>query len=469
MDRKLEAYGNSNAYPFHMPGHKRNAWDFPNPYKIDITEITGFDNLHHPSDILKEFEQRWANLYGAGQAYFMVNGSTGGILTAVFSSLGPNEELLLARNCHGSAYHGAFLKDVKVHYIYPKLIKTAAGTISGQISPKDLEESLKRNPKIKAVLFTSPTYEGVISDVKALAEIAHSYGVKVIVDCAHGAHFGICNSPYENPVTLGADLVIVSLHKTLPAFTSTALLLKSKDCSIEEEQIRFYLDCFETSSPSYILMASAAKCLRFLEEEGQSTFLEYEKKLKRFYEETKNLKKIKVLENLHKNHESHRITSPRDLGKILISGEGYLLGSHIFKRLSEEFYLELEMSAGGYCLAMTSIMDSDEGLNRLKKALYEIDDTVGEKRKFNMEDFTYPKPLKVLSMKDAMEQKRVIRPLESAKDCISAGFVEFYPPGIPILAPGELITGEIIRTIEAGIKGNLSVLGVSEKGIYIVD
>ena len=466
MDKKLETYGDSDAYPFHMPGHKRMEWEFPNPYKIDITEITGFDNLHHPSDILKDFEQRWAKLYKAHEAYFMVNGSTGGILTAIFSCLGPNDELLLARNCHGSAYHGAFLKDAKVHYIYPKLIKTSAGTVSGEIRPKDLEKALKENPKIKAVLFTSPTYEGVISDVKELSLIAHSYGVKVIVDCAHGAHFGICNSPYDNPITLGADLVIVSLHKTLPAFTSTALLLKSGDCGLEEERIRFYLDCFETSSPSYILMASGAKCLRYLEEQGREAFRVYEKRLKKFYKETKDLKNIKVLGGLGDDKDSPK---SRDMGKILISGEGYLLGSELFQRLSEEYGLELEMSAGGYSLAMTSIMDREDGFERLKKALFEIDSSVKKTGKYHIEDFTYPKPIQVLSMKEAMEEKRILRPIESAKDCISAGFVEFYPPGIPILAPGELITGDVIRTIKAGKDGNLKVLGVSDKGIYIVD
>lgn len=469
MDKKLEEYGKSGAYPFHMPGHKRNAFDFPNPYTVDITEITGFDNLHHPTGILEEFEKKWAALYGAKEAYFMVNGSTGGILTAVCAALGPNEELLLARNCHSSAYHGAFLKDVKVHYIYPELIKTAAGTISGEILPENLEKALKNNPKIKAVLFTSPTYEGIISDVEKLSKVAHENGAKVIVDCAHGAHFGICNSPYKNPVTIGADLVIVSLHKTLPALTGTALLLKSNDCKVSEEKIRFYLDCFETSSPSYVLMASGAKCQRFLEQEGKSAFQKYEKNLEKFYRDTEDLVHIKMLSQKNYTKEPHRKPLWRDRGKLLISGEGYLLGSEIFKRLSKDFLLEPEMAAGGYCLAMTSVMDSPEGFRRLSKALHEIDLTVKGKKSIETEGFTYPKPIKVMSIKDALEQNHIRRPLVNAKDCVSAGFVEFYPPGIPLLAPGELVTGEIIRTLEAGIKGNLNVLGVSEKGISIVD
>ncbi|MCR5545118.1 MAG: aminotransferase class V-fold PLP-dependent enzyme [Lachnospiraceae bacterium] len=458
IDKKLETYSKTDNYPFHMPGHKRQAFEFENPYKIDITEITGFDNLHHPEEELKDLEEGWAKLYGAAEAFFMVNGSTGGILTAIFSAIGAEDELLLARNCHGSAYHGAYLKDTKVHFIYPEFIETKGGTISGGISPKKLEDILKANGKIKAFLLTSPTYEGIISNVSKLAEVAHRFGVILIVDGAHGAHLGICNSKYENPIQQGADLVILSLHKTLPAFTSTALLLKSKGCKINNETIRFYLDCFETSSPSYILMASGAKCLRYLEEEGKKAFLNYEKRLEDFYRDCKDLTFLKLLDRKDK-----------DAGKIVISGEGYVSGQEIFSKLRDEFHLELEMAAGGYCIAMTSIMDQKEGFHRLKEALFSIEQEIKENQRISLEAFTYPKTVSVLSMKEAIEGQKVRRPLESALNCISAGFVDFYPPGIPILAPGELITEEIIKTIKAGMKGNLNVEGCSDKGILIVE
>ena len=462
MDQKLEEYGRGNTYPFHMPGHKRQPFSFPNPYTVDITEITGFDNLHHPTEDLADMERRWARLYNAKNAFFMVNGTTGGILTAVFSALKKGEELLLARNCHGSAYHGALLKDTKVHYIYPSFIQDASGVICGEISPKEMERCLQKHPKIKAVLFTSPTYEGVISDIRTLADIAHSYGVRVIVDAAHGAHFGICNSTYENPVTQGADLVVVSLHKTLPSLTQTALLLTSKDCDIPEEEIRFYLDCFETSSPSYVLISSGMKCLRYLEEKGEEAFSNYKALLDSFYEETKSLAHIKLLKNTKETPMN------KDFGKLVILGEGYISGTELFRRLRDEFDLELEMAATGYCIAMTSIMDTKEGLLRLKEALFFIDKDL-KKQKKNKEDRNYPKTLQVMSMKDAVEGTKRRRPLEATKDCVSAGFVSFYPPGIPILAPGELITDEVIRSIKRGQRAGLNVMGITQEGILIVD
>ena len=222
LDQKLEQYGNSDVYPFHMPGHKRVSLGFGDPYLSDITEITGFDNLHQPEGEIKTLQDEWAKLYGAKEAFVMVNGSTGGILASIFSAIKSEEELLIARNSHRSVYHGAYLRNATLRYLYPQSIETAGGAIAGEILSKNLEETLEQNPDIKAVLCTSPTYEGVVSDIFALAEIAHNHGATLIVDCAHGAHFGLDEDSFPNPITQGADLVITSLHKTLPAFTSTA-------------------------------------------------------------------------------------------------------------------------------------------------------------------------------------------------------------------------------------------------------
>ena len=458
IDEKLEAYSEMDYYPFHMPGHKRHPLDFKNPYEIDITEIPGFDNLHEPTEDLLELEKQWAQLYGAKEAFVMVNGSTGGNLTAMFSALEPGGELLMARNCHSSVYRGAYLKNVKVHYIYPELISVDGGEISGKILPEDLEKILDENPKIQVFLLTSPTYEGIISDIENLVKIAHTKGVKVIVDCAHGAHFGLFDSPYQNPITLGADLVVLSLHKTLPAFTSTALLLKGKDSQISTEKIRFYLDCFETSSPSYVLVSSVAKCYKYLEKSGKSAFVKYRDNLNEFYKETKGLNKLKILS-----------FDDMDKGKLLISTGGYLTGPKLAEQLREDYHIETEMSCESYCLAMTSIMDTKEGFCRLSRALLEIDAKLSKSNKKTESIITYPKPISVMSMKEAIEGNQSYRNFENSKDCVSAGFVGFYPPGIPILTPGELITGEILRIIKAGMEKGLIVTGLEDRGILIVD
>ena len=219
LDQKLTEYGKSDIYPFHMPGHKRRKFDFPNPYEIDITEIDGFDNLHHAEEILKEAQQRAADLYGAQRSFYLINGSTCGILAAVSACTQKHDKILMARNCHKAVYHAVFLKELQAEYLYPKVNDYG---IQGQITPEQVEDAFLKHPDITAVLITSPTYEGVVSDVAGIAKIAHAHGVPLIVDEAHGAHFGFSEGFPKEAGKEGADLVIMSLHNTLPSFKQTA-------------------------------------------------------------------------------------------------------------------------------------------------------------------------------------------------------------------------------------------------------
>ena len=206
---KLKEYKDSDYYPFHMPGHKRNGdmteKILADVYGLDITEIDGFDNLHQTVGILKREQEKAARLYGAEQTYFLVNGSTGGILSAIGAVTEKGGRLLMGRNCHKSVYHGAYLQELEVSYLYPELLEygmtgttavagtgngTITGTIAGAVVPESVEEKLRKEPDIGAVLITSPTYEGVVSDVRKIAAIAHRYGKPLVVDEAHGAHFG---------------------------------------------------------------------------------------------------------------------------------------------------------------------------------------------------------------------------------------------------------------------------------------
>ena len=204
----------SDMYPFHMPGHKRRLDCDINPYTYDITEIDGFDNLHAAEGIIKEAEERAAALWGAKSSFFLVNGSTCGILAALSAALPKKGHLLMARNSHKAAYHAAYLRELQVTYLYP--VFTEFG-IQGGILPEQVEAALEADESIEAVFLTSPTYDGIVSDIEKIAEIAHQHGIPLIVDEAHGAHLGF--HPYfpKSAITLGADVVIQSLHKTLPA------------------------------------------------------------------------------------------------------------------------------------------------------------------------------------------------------------------------------------------------------------
>lgn len=463
LDQKLIEYTQSNIYPFHMPGHKRRPIDFPNPYTIDITEIDGFDNLHHAEEILRDAQQRAAELYGAKRSFYLVNGSTCGILAAICAAAPKKSRILVARNSHKAVYHGIFLNEYDAVYLYPEVADIG---IQGQITADAVEEKLTLYPDIAAVVITSPTYDGVVSDIRSIAETVHRRGIPLIVDEAHGAHFGFGGGFPENAVKLGADVVIVSLHKTLPSFTQTALLHVCSD-RIKEKDIAKYLGIFETSSPSYIFMAGMEKCIRMVKDEGQELFSNYRKLLDDFYAKAGKLAQIHVLT---KADLSERESYAFDDGKILMFPDpDYLNGKELYDMLLSEYRLQMEMVTDKYVVAMTSIMDTQEGFDRLIHALYDIDRKLGQKKNTKSaakleSRSVYTENKKMMQMRDAEDAPQQEIPLEESVGKVSAGFVFLYPPGIPIIVPGEEISGKFVKDMKQCIQLGLDVEGLSPDG-----
>lgn len=463
LDQKLIEYTQSNIYPFHMPGHKRRPIDFPNPYTIDITEIDGFDNLHHAEEILRDAQQRAAELYGAKRSFYLVNGSTCGILAAICAAAPKKSRILVARNSHKAVYHGIFLNEYDAVYLYPEVADIG---IQGQITADAVEEKLTLYPDIAAVVITSPTYDGVVSDIRSIAETVHRRGIPLIVDEAHGAHFGFGGGFPENAVKLGADVVIVSLHKTLPSFTQTALLHVCSD-RIKEKDIAKYLGIFETSSPSYIFMAGMEKCIRMVKDEGQELFSNYRKLLDDFYAKAGKLAQIHVLT---KADLLERESYAFDDGKILMFPDpDYLNGKELYDMLLSEYRLQMEMVTDKYVVAMTSIMDTQEGFDRLIHALYDIDRKLGQKKNTKSaakleSRSVYTENKKMMQMRDAEDAPQQEIPLEESVGKVSAGFVFLYPPGIPIIVPGEEISGKFVKDMKQCIQLGLDVEGLSPDG-----
>ena len=327
LDQKLLRYSQSNCYPFHMPGHKRAPLEFPNPYAIDITEIDGFDNLHYAQGILKDAQNRAAELYGAQETFYLINGSTAGILSAVSAALPRLGTMLMSRNSHRSVYHAAFLRELETVYLLPAATKFG---ISGSVSPAHVAQALEDLPQISAVFITSPTYDGVVSDIRTIAEIVHAYHLPLIVDEAHGAHFSFSETFPESALDCGADLVIHSLHKTLPSLTQTALLHVNSD-RIDKTALRRFLSIYQSSSPSYLLMASIEQCMRFLKEEGSTQMSEFTLKLNNFYKQAKSLKHLKVFD---KSSCSAEECFDHDISKILISiGDSGISAKKLYQKL----------------------------------------------------------------------------------------------------------------------------------------
>ena len=467
----LEAYGRGDTYPFHMPGHKRRLGpeQLQNVIAMDITEIDGFDNLHDPQGILRDAQERAAHLYHSEETYFMVNGSSGGLLAAIAACCRNGGEIAVARNCHQSVYHALEIQQLQPVYIYPQF-NTCTEICEGTY-PQDVEKLWITNPNIQAIVITSPTYEGVVSDIRKICQIAHTHKTPVIVDEAHGAHLTF--HPYfpESAVDCGADLVIQSTHKTLPMLTQTALIHVNGSL-VDRDRIRRMLRVYQTSSPSYLLMGSIDAGLRLIADQKEALLSEYTDRL----EDLRScLKQLKHLTLFDEEMLTPGAFAAYDRSKLLIlTQKSSLTGPALHQLLLQHFHLQMEMVSAGAVLAMTSIGDDDEGYDRLKNALYRIDREAGPApaERNLLPGFSSAKCL--LPIYDAALAKRKAVKLAEAAGSVSASYIYLYPPDIPIVTPGEQLTDEIINILTYYIKAGLSVKGVETRDkqdpvVYIVD
>lgn len=442
---RLAAYGASDCYGFHMPGHKRklDLFEGISPYQIDITEIDGFDDLHHAAGILKEAQELAAEVYRAEETHFLVNGSTVGILAAILGTTRRGDEILVARNCHKAVYHAVELRELRPIYVYPGFDPETQ--LNTEISAEDIRHMLEEHPGVRAAVIVSPTYDGVVSDVESIAEAVHAHGIPLIVDEAHGAHFGF--HPYfpENSNSRDADVVIHSLHKTLPSLTQTALL-HMNGTRADRRRIRKYLHMLESSSPSYVLMASMDACVRLLSEHREECFGSYVEMLKRTRRKLQSLKNLQLAE--------HASMEP---SKIVISVKGTGLSSReLYRKMAEEYHLQPEMRAGSYVLFMTSVGDTEEGMRRLAEALKRADRQItrcqeADQRQKGTEpsgNGKYPRQEMVMTPGEA-EAMREQKPsyLQSLPRGESVGetameYAYLYPPGCPLIVPGERVSQE---------------------------
>ena len=495
---RLSTYAASDAYPFHMPGHKRQVkmgiTSVPNPFSVDITEIDGFDNLHHAEGILKDAMETAAAIYGADRSWYLVNGSTCGILSAVFAATENGGKILTARNCHKAVYHAICLNRLEAEYLYPEEITEFR--INGGIRAEDVRKALEKDAmrcagnsgdvrgkitKIQAVLITSPTYEGVVSDIRAIADAAHEYGIPLIVDEAHGAHLEYadqCHSFPKSALEYGTDIVIQSLHKTLPCFTQTAILhVKGK--LVDQDRISRYLSMFQTSSPSYLFMAGMERCIRYMDGDGRNEMIRYEKRLERFMERMEGLQVLEVLDR--EICGKYRTVAGWDPSKIVVStmrAEDFH-GEELAETLRRKYHLEMEMTAPEYVIAMTSLMDTEEGFERLGTALLEIDGVLrrrmesGRKEKAASEtpeglESKLSHPVRRMLICEAMDADTERTAFQDTVGKVSAEFVYLYPPGIPIIAPGEVFTDAIVEKIMAYKAAGLLVQGPADPDADVI-
>ena len=538
----------------HMPGHKRNVQLLGNklPIDKDITEIDGFDDLHDAQDLLKRVQDEAARLYGVEKSYMLIGGSTCGILAGIYAALkGRNPKIIMARECHKAVYHAVEINNLEAVYLYSALgengillndytrtkgieaegVKVAEGAkvaeeskvaegskkaevsrVSGVSKAAECEEknaadvasykrTLEENKDAALLVLTSPNYEGIIcKNLKEIIELAHSYKIPVLVDEAHGAHLLLDEELKESDaISCGADLVVMSLHKTLPAMTQTALLHLQGDL-IKAENVDHALDVFETSSPSYILMASVAECIEYVKNEGKHRYGKYKECLEEFYAECRKLKHIRLLDG-----EMLKGVK-KDTGKVVILGQG----RKIAECLRENYKMETEMSSTCYALAMTTLCDKKEDIDSLLMALRDMDEkypelgdatitkscTIAPEKRMSIREALLADgkrgEIGLISLSTAVDEKtdakteasdEVIAKMEDGetgalaankvkkadgetiytkagsdtKEMVSLEYIGAYPPGIPLVVPGEVITRELLEEIK----------GLEKAGIYV--
>lgn len=446
--KALQDHTEQCYYPFHMPGHKGGRLGiFTEILQQDITEIKGFDNLHQPEGILLESQKKCANIFGAEESFFLVNGSTSGILSAVLSACSEGEEIIVARNCHKSVYSALVLSGAKPVYILPESIPQS--DFLGSVSLKQVQNAITKNTK--AVIITSPTYEGITSDIQAISNFVHKKGILLIVDEAHGSHMKFHDFFPRTALEQHADIVIQSLHKTLPCPTQTAVLHIQGNI-VNRERLRQALAMVQTSSPSYIFLSAIDACCDWLQKEGKAAFEDYIKKLEWIYKQSEYWKNIVLFKQCNYY---------RDKGKLILQlPKMQMTGIELNDILIKKYHLILEMGYLSYSIAMTSPADTQKGFHMLAYALAQIDNNIcNMKSKVILPKTKNILPIiKCLPRKAFFAQKKEISFSESVGD-VSGEFVIPYPPGIPIIAPGELITEEQIKQINILKKANISFVG----------
>lgn len=407
-------------HSFHMPGHKRNGALFPSmPLSKDITEIKGADNLHNPKGIIKDSMDEAARLWKTKRSFYLVNGSTCGILAGLATLCKRGDKVLVARNCHRSVFHGIELLGLSPIYVLPEYIQEIG--VYGAVSPQGVKDALERNSGIKALVITSPSYEGVISDVKEISALCKKNGVKLMADEAHGAHLDL--SPYFTGGSIlgGADISVQSLHKTLPALTQTAILHVNSD-EVDVERLMHKLRVFETSSPSYLLMQSAEHSVETAK--NQALFKRWHDCVTAVEEKTAGFKKLKTALKDYR----------RDPSKLVFTGvDGIELGE-----LMRKHNVEPELVSHSHIIAMTGMGNTHADYKALMDALEEAERTLNAVQA----DFTPPAYCygnAFCGIEEALDAPSVALPPKACVGRIAAEYVWAYPPGVPLLIPGESI------------------------------
>ncbi len=444
--RALLKYAEDMTIPFHVPGHKqgRGNKELENLLgstclNIDLTCLEDTDNICNPVGVIKEAQDLAAQIYGAQEAYFLTNGTTSGIQAMIMSVCEPGDKIIIPRNAHKSAIGGVILSGAEPVYIEPE-IDEYYGIAMG-IRPEALREALVTNPGVKAVFVVNPSYYGIASDLTSIVEIAHSFDIPVIVDEAHGAHLPFDDRLPVSAMEAGADLSASSTHKLGGSLTQSSILLQQGNL-VDPKRVKSTLNLTQTTSPSYILLASLDIARKQLAQHGREMIgRTYDLAVKA----RKQLSQVPGLQVLGPEIIGQKGCVALDPTKIVVNVRALgLSGYEVEKILRKKYRIQLELSDLFNIIALVSIGDNEETINALVGALTEIAEACSLN---NVVKYFTPVPSipeSVISPRNAYYGESRVVNLDEAEGEISAEMIMAYPPGIPIVCPGERITKEII-------------------------
>lgn len=457
----LKKIVDENIISFHMPGHKKGeiyrllGYEniLENMYKLDTTEIPGTDNLHSPEECIKDSLKRASELFKSDKTLYLVNGSTCGIEASIIAAVSPKEKIILNRDCHQSAINACIIGDIDPVYVSPSVNKDS-NTLAG-VRFEDVKSVIDDNLDAKAIFLTYPTYFGNVFDLRSICNYAHEKNMVVIIDEAHGAHLGLSDNLPDTALSQDADLVIQSTHKTLPAFTQSSMI-HIKGNRIDINKLLNMLRITQSSSPSYLLMASLEIAVDIYEKNG----VELMKKLLNNIEEFKG--EVCSLENI-------KLDETKDYTKIFLNTKKLGITGHELENILRKRYsIQVELSNYYGVLLIATIGNTKDEFYKLKDALFEIDKTY--KKENNLKEVFYPikLPKRVLSPRQAfyMDKKNV--KIENSIGKVSGEYIIPYPPGVSLVSPGEQITKEVIDyVIECKSKG-MNINGVKDSDLRYI-
>lgn len=458
-----------------MPGHKgglgflktaKGRELYENFIKGDITEVDGLDNLHHAEGIIKESQQLLSSYYGSIKSYFLVNGSTSGNFTMIFSVFNEGDKIIVERNCHRSIYNAIIMRKLKPVYIKNKF--NSKYDVPFPFDKEHFLSLIRKNKDAKGIIITYPNYYGICLDLSYIIATAKKYNIKVLIDAAHGAHFGANKLLPENPLKMGANMVVMSAHKTLPSLTQTAFLHVGPNIDINK--VDFYVSAFLSTSPSYMFLCSMDYARFYIEEYGERDYGELVEMCKLNRAKINSLGKFHILGQEDLEDASEK--SIKDSNKYTMDLTRYILNvpkgysGHKLLDYLRRNKIQAEMSDCRNVVLIFSPFTKEQDFEKLYLALKDCNMEFLKEKYVQIIDYDMPK--QSMFPYEVMDSDKITVDLKNSNGEICAVAIVPYPPGIPIVMPGEMLDEKNIALILYYLKCNVTVLGINDGKVAIV-